>query len=203
MESRELPSPSHRKIPEIRVKLHPPKKLIKKSSKPSDPKTRLSSLKAKIYFAEMQKLRKSPKINKISREIVHSARCANLPRSKYIKKLLSNRQIKQSISSQSAISYTSGTSSPKFAILSDTSYARLSPRDTIPIDTKSGDIFSRSIALIKKKEYALEIQRKEKSAISLRECTFSPHLSIRESTQERSRSKSAKSKSQNSSFSKR
>lgn len=189
MEVKEFESVS-RQVPEVRVKLGKGKKLIKKKRPHfQQDKAKLNELKAKVYFSQMQKLRKAPEINKVSQEIARCSRLASPPRTPYVKKILSNKQFPKCLASQSIT--TSARSSPIFAMLSENSISR-SPIlvESKKKPTKSVDFFSRNLNFIKKKEENLDIKRKEKLAAGLRECTFSPKLSTNSSRQARSRSKS-------------
>ena len=182
--------------PHVKVKLYPPKKLIKKIKNQENLiKLKLSALKAKIYFAQMKKMRSSPEINKTSREIINYSKRSTEPKSKYIKKILSNKNLTKSISNKSLATCTSTCSSPGFLMFSNDISRETNSTNSQKFEQNGdiNDIFSRNIALARKKEAALEEKRKERYHSELRECTFTPKLIIKKSNKDRSRSKSVKS----------
>lgn len=160
----------------------PKEKTIKLHSSRSNDKSKLSpsfklnEMKLKVYYKQMQKLRKSPEINKISKALIKSKRSSSPAKSPYVRNILSRNKFIKSVSTQSTTSFVSALDSPKFAVLeSKMDHKQTSSNPTL-VRGKS-DIFTRSMNLLKRRENALEEVRRLKKDDGLEECTFRPNLS--------------------------
>lgn len=154
---------------------------------------KLSAMKAKVFYKQMQKLRKSPEINSISRQLVKSKLSTSPAKSPYVRRILSGNKFIKSVSTQSTTSFISAVESPRFLVLSMKKQDGLHSSGSIQNLVKS-DIFTRSVQLLKRREKALEEVRNLKKDEGLDQCTFKPNLNKRPHSSFRSQSvKSLKS----------
>lgn len=183
---------STKKTQNLKARLSPPKTSDKTKNK-INLDVKLSAMKAKVYYKQIQKLRKSPEINKVSKQLVRSKRSNSPPASPYVKRILSGNKFIKSISTQSTKSFVSAVESPKFLVLSLKKYDGACDSNPVQTSIKS-DIFTRSIQLLKRREKALDDIRRLKKDEGLDECTFKPNLIKRPISSCRSQSvKSVKS----------
>ena len=172
MEGRNSPKFSSPKVKTLKLQ---PDKMTQNSRSKISPNVKLNEMKLKVYYKQMQKLRKSPEINKISKALVKSKLSASPPRSPYVRRILSSTKFIKSISSQSTTSFVSAIDSPKFAILKSGNEHK--PSQSMPkLVIGKSDIFTRSMNMVKRREKALEEIRRLKKDDGMEECTFKPNL---------------------------
>ena len=140
---------------------------------------KLNAMKAKVFYKQMQKLRKSPEINKVSRQLVRSKLSASPPKSPYVRRILSGNKFIKSVSTQSTTSFVSAVESPRFLVLSMKKKQDGGSSSGSIQNLLKSDIFTRSVQLLKRREKALEEVRNLKKDEGLDQCTFKPNLSKR------------------------